>query len=144
MHGGGGWRGLSQWVQLGHRSQNKLWIYSYSIFNLWEKTSLMKRQRQYIKVWWLDVTLFNLFVFYQLGHTLEFITNKSQSLRPTLISSLLLLRKGSPQRCRFGNQTRTCSTASRYSTIWATPRPTYATVEARPCLFSLLVFYYSL
>jgi hypothetical protein len=67
------------------------------------KTSLMKDSNssranstveQHIKVWWLNVTFFNLFVFYQFRHTVQCITYKSQSLRPTPISSLLLLRKG--------------------------------------------------
>jgi hypothetical protein len=46
----------------------------------------------FLKVWWFDATLFVHLYFYRLRH--KFITYKPQSLRPTPLSSLLLLRRG--------------------------------------------------
>ncbi len=46
----------------------------------------------FLKVWWFDATLFVYLYFYRLRHT--FITYKLQLLRPTPLSSLLLLRRG--------------------------------------------------
>ncbi len=87
----------------------------------------------FLKVWWLDATLFCLLWFF-ITYINSFDHNtfiRRHSLKPLSISSSLMCSVGKTSLwCRAENRTRACLTASRRAANWATP---HHLSHAAPC-----------